>query len=178
MKVILQETVENLGYVGDILDVADGFARNYLIPRSKALEANPRNVKALDHAKRVLSHKAKKVAQGVQELADRLSKVSLSFPVKTGKEGKLFGSVTTKDIEEALRKEGFEVDRRRIQLSQPIKELGTSTIGIKLHPEIMAHVTVATVKIGGESSEEEARKSPELQATPEDADTATSESEG
>ena len=174
MKVILQETVENLGYVGDVLDVADGYARNYLIPRSKALVANPRNVKALEHAKRVTAHKAKKVAQGMQEVADRLSKVSLTFPVKTGKDDKLFGSVTTKDIEEALRKEGFEVDRRRIQLSQPIKELGTSVIGVKLHPEIIARVTVETVKIGGASSDE-TPKSAETEAAPEEARTAESE---
>lgn len=177
MKVILQETVENLGYVGDVLDVADGYARNYLIPRSKALVANPRNVKSLEHAKRVTAHKAKKVAQGMQEVADRLSKVSLTFPVKTGKEDKLFGSVTTKDIEDALRKEGFEVDRRRIQLSQPIKELGTSIIGIKLHPDIIARVTVGTVKIGGESSEE-APKSAEAQPATEDTSPQTPESEG
>ena len=183
MKVILQETVENLGYIGDVLDVADGYARNYLIPRNKALVANPRNVKTLEHTKRVTAHKAKKVAQGVQEVADRLSKVSLTFPVKTGKDDKLFGSVTTKDIEEALRKEGFEVDRRRIQLSQPIKELGTSIIGIKLHPEIIAQVTVATVKISGESASEESPKaeateSPDASAASKDAGSATQEGEG
>ena len=177
MKVILQETVENLGYVGDVLDVADGYARNYLIPRSKALLANPRSVKSLEHAKRVTAQKAKKVAQGMQEVADRMSKVSLTFPVKTGKDDKLFGSVTSKDIEEALRKEGFEVDRRRIQLAHPIKELGVSTIGVKLHPEIMAHVTVTTVKIGGESSEE-APKSPEPQSAPPDANPESPASKG
>ncbi len=178
MKVILQETVENLGYIGDVLDVADGYARNYLIPRNKALLANPRNVKTLEHAKRVTAAKAKKVSQGVQEVADRLSKVSLTFSVKTGKEGKLFGSVTTKDIEEALREKGFEVDRRRIQLSQPIKELGTSIIGIKLHHEIIAQLTVATVPIGGESSKEEAPESTEASAPTEVVATPTPESEG
>jgi large subunit ribosomal protein L9 len=166
-----------LGYVGDVLDVADGYARNYLIPRSKALLANPRNVKSLEHAKRITAQKAKKVAQGLQEVADRMSKVSLSFSVKTGKDDKLFGSVTSKDIEEALRKEGFDVDRRRIQLSQPIKELGVSTIGVKLHPDIVAHVTVTTVKIGGETSED-AKKSAEGLAAPADAAPETSESEG
>ena len=177
MKVILQETVENLGYVGDVLDVADGYARNYLLPRSKALLANPRNVKSLEHAKRVTAQKAKKVAHGMQELADRMSKVNLSFSVKTGKDDKLFGSVTSKDIEEALRKEGFEVDKRRIQLSQPIKELGVATIGVKLHPDIVAQVTVTTVKIGGETAEDTS-KSTEVQAVPEESTPETSTSEG
>jgi len=177
MKVILQETVENLGYVGDVLDVADGYARNYLIPRSKALLANPRNVKSLEHAKRVTAQKAKKEAQGLQEVADRMSKVSLSFPVKTGKDDKLFGSVTSKDIEEAMRKEGFEVDRRRIQLGHPIKELGTVNVGVKLHPDIIAHVQVTTVKIGGDASEEKP-KSSESQASPDEVAPEMPENEG
>ena len=85
MKVILQENIDSLGYMGDVLDVADGYARNFLLPRQKALEANPRNVKALEHAKRVTAHKAKKVEQDIQGLAAKLSKVSLTFPVQAAR---------------------------------------------------------------------------------------------
>lgn len=154
MKVILQENIDSLGYVGDVLDVADGYARNYLLPRQKALEANPRNVKALEHAKRVTAHKAKKVERDVQEFATKLSGVSLTFPVQTGKDDKLFGSITTKDLEAGLSAEGFDVDRRKIQLANPLKELGTFTIGIKLHRDIIANVSVSLVKQSGEAQAE------------------------
>lgn len=131
--------------------MADGYARNYLLPRQKALEANPRNVKALEHAKRVTAHKAKKVEHDIQVLATKLSGVSLTFPVQTGKEDKLFGSVTTKDLEAGLSAEGFDVDRRKIQLANPLKELGTFTVGIKLHRDIIANVSVSLVKQGEEA---------------------------
>lgn len=151
MKVILQENIDSLGYMGDVLDVADGYARNFLLPRQKALEANPRNVKALEHAKRVTAHKAKKVEHELQDMATKLSKVALTFPVQTGKEDKLFGSVTTKDLEAGLSAEGFDVDRRKIQLANPLKELGTFTVGVKLHRDIIANVSVSLVKQGGEA---------------------------
>ncbi|MCY4613277.1 MAG: 50S ribosomal protein L9 [Nitrospira sp.] len=154
MKVILQENIESLGYMGDVLDVADGYARNFLLPRQKALEANPRNVKALEHAKRVTSHKAKKVEQDIQDLATKLSKVSLTFPVQAGKDDKLFGSITAKDLETGLLAEGFDVDRRKIQLANPLKELGTCTVGIKLHRDIIANVSVCLVKQDGEAGPE------------------------
>ena len=154
MKVILQENIDSLGYVGDVLDVADGYARNFLLPRQKALEANPRNVKALEHTKRVTAHKAKKVEQDIQGLAATLSEVSLTFPVQTGKDDKLFGSITTKDLEAGLLVEGFEVDRRKIQLANPLKELGTFTVGIKLHRDIVANVSVSLVKQDGEAQVE------------------------
>ncbi len=158
MKVILQENIDRLGCVGDVLDVADGYARNYLLPRQKALESNPRNVKALEHVKRVTAHKAKKIEHEIQGLATRLSKVSLTFPVQTGKDDKLFGSITAKDLETGLLAEGFDVDRRKIQLANPLKELGTVSVGIKLHRDIVAHISVCLVKQGGAVSvEEEAR---------------------
>lgn len=156
MKVILQESIDNLGYVGDVLDVAHGYARNYLLPRRKALEANPRNVKILEHARRTTGHKAKKLEYRLQDIAEKLSKVSLTFSVQTGKDDKLFGSVTSKDIEEELLAKGFEVDRRKIQIGQPIKELGTSTVPIKLHRDIIANVIIAVIKKG------ESQQAPEL----------------
>ena len=158
MKVILQENIDSLGYVGDVLDVADGYARNFLLPRQKALEANPRNVKALEHAKRVTAHKAKKVEHELDGLAKKLSEVSLAFPVQTGKDDKLFGSITAKDLEAGLLAEGFDVDRRKIQLANPLKELGTFTVGVKLHRDIIANISVSLVKQGGEAPvEAEAR---------------------
>ncbi len=179
MKVILQENVDNLGYVGDILDVANGYARNYLLPQKKALEANMRNVKSLEHAKRVTGHKAKQVEQGLKGEAEKLSGVSLTFPVQTGKDDKLFGSITSKDIEEGLMAEGFEVDRRKIQLPQPLKELGVSTVDIKLFRDITAQITVTLVKRGGgvpaaegESSEETKTSEP---SEPEESDNESSD---
>ena len=156
MKVILQENIDRLGYVGDVLDVADGYARNFLLPRQKALEANPRNVKALEHAKRVTAQKARKVEQDLQGLAAKLSAVLLTFPVQTGKDDKLFGSITAKDLEAGLLAEGFDVDRRNIQLAHPLKELGTFTVGVKLHRDIIANVSVCLVKRGEEAPVDEA----------------------
>ncbi len=146
MKVILQETVEGLGHVGDLLDVSDGFARNYLLPRRKALEASSRNVKALEHVKRVSAEKARKEKQQIEAVAKKISAVSLTLTAQVGKDDKMFGSVTVKDIVEGLAEHGFEVDRRRIQLAQPIKELGTFTVPVKLHRDVTASVSVMVVK--------------------------------
>ncbi|MGH7232087.1 MAG: 50S ribosomal protein L9 [Nitrospiraceae bacterium] len=146
MKVILQENVDGVGHLGDLLEVSNGYARNYLFPRKKALEANPRNVKALEHVKRVTAEKAKKEKVEIEEYAKKVSAVSLTMTVQAGKDDKLFGSVTAKDIAEGLAEKGFAVDRRKIQLGQPIKELGTVTIPIKLHHEVTATVSVTVVK--------------------------------
>lgn len=146
MKVILQETVEGLGHVGDLLNVSDGFARNYLLPRRKALEASSRNVKALEHAKRVTAEKARKEKLQVEAFAKKISAVSLTVTAQVGKDDKMFGSVTVKDIVEGLAEHGFEVDRRKVQLAQPIKELGTFTVPVKLHRDVTASVSVSVVK--------------------------------
>lgn len=149
MKVILQENVDGVGNLGDLLDVKDGFARNYLLPRQKALEANPRNVKAFEHAKRVMGQKAEKEKHEVENVAKKLSAVSLTIPAQVGKDDKLFGSITVKDIAEGLADQGYSVDRRKIQLAHPIKELGTHPITIKLHRDITATVSVMVVKKQG-----------------------------
>jgi large subunit ribosomal protein L9 len=146
MKVILQENVEGVGHLGDVLDVKDGFARNYLLPRRKALQASPRNVKAFEHTKRVMGERAKKEKLEIEGLAKKLSAVSLTITAQVGKDDKLFGSVTVKDIAEGLAAQGFEVDRRKIQLGQPIKELGTFTVPVKLHRDVTASVTVLVGK--------------------------------
>jgi large subunit ribosomal protein L9 len=155
MKVILKDNVEGVGHLGDLLDVKDGFARNYLLPRGKALEANPRNVKALEHAKRVLAEKAKKEKLEFEVLAKKVSALSLTIPAQVGKDDKLFGSVTVKDIADGLAEQGFTVDRRKIQLAQPIKELGTITVPVKVHRDVTATITVHVVKKGGEAPQNE-----------------------
>ncbi|MGB0911008.1 MAG: 50S ribosomal protein L9 [Nitrospirales bacterium] len=150
MKVILKENVEGLGYLGDLLTVADGYARNFLIPRKKAVLADPRSIKTFEHLQRVASQNTKKELQGLEELGKKIAKVALTFEVQTGKDDKLFGSVTSKDVAEKLVEEGIEIDRRKIQLSQPIKDLGTFSIPIKLHRDVVPEFSVTVVKKGGE----------------------------
>ncbi len=146
MKVILQQTVEGVGHLGDLLDVSDGYARNFLLPRRKALEANTRNIKALEHAKRVTAEKAKKERLEYEELAKTVSAVSVTITVKVGKDDKMFGSVTSKDVAEGLAEQGHAIDRRRIVLDHPIKELGTFTVPVKLYKDVTASVAVHVVK--------------------------------
>lgn len=146
MKVILQETLEGVGNLGDLLDVSPGFARNYLLPRKKAVEADNRNIKEFEHAKRVTAEKAKKERLEIEAVAKKISTVSLTIPAQVGKDDKMFGSVTAKDIAEGLAEQGYTVDRRKIQLAQPIKELGTFAIAIKLPRDVAASVSVHVVK--------------------------------
>ena len=146
MKVILKEHIEGVGHLGDVLEVSDGFARNFLLPRKKALEANSRNVKEFEHATRVIVEKAKKEKVELEAHARKISAVSLTITMKAGKDGKLFGSVTSKDIEEGLAEKGFTIDRRKIHLAQPIKALGTVAVPIKLHRDVTATVSIEVVK--------------------------------
>ena len=113
MKVILQENVEGLGYLGDVLTVAKGYARNYLLPRKKAVVAEERQVKLLQHIKRQTDQKVKKELEALGEDGKKLSKISLTFEVQTGKDNKMFGSVTSKDVAEKLAAQGVEVDRKK-----------------------------------------------------------------
>ncbi|TKB79702.1 MAG: 50S ribosomal protein L9 [Nitrospira sp.] len=145
MKVILQQTMEGVGHLGDILDVSDGYARNFLLPRGKAMVASDKNVKSLEHLKRVTGEKAKKEKLEVESYAKTLTTAPVTIVVQVGKENKLFGSVTSKDLEEALAAQGHTVDRRKIQLGQPIKELGTFTVPVKLHRDITASLSVHVV---------------------------------
>jgi large subunit ribosomal protein L9 len=146
MKVILKEDVKNIGSMGQILDVADGFARNYLVPRGLAMEANVKNVKSLEHAKRVVQEKVKKVRSQAQDLSTRIANTTVVIKAKSGEEGKLFGSVTTMDIAEQLKNEGFDIDKKKISLDEPIKRLGTYTVNIKLHPEVSTPVQVEVIE--------------------------------
>jgi len=152
MKVILKEHIEGVGHLGDVMEVSDGFARNFLLPRKKALEASPRNVKEFEHATRLLAEKAKKEKVELEVHAKKISAVSLTITMKAGKDGKLFGSVTSKDIEEGLAEKGVTIDRKKIQLTQPIKALGTVTVPIKLHRDVTATVSVEVVKLQEEEA--------------------------
>ena len=146
MKVILQETMDGVGHLGDLLDVRDGFARNFLLPRKKAVLANSRSIKAFEHVKRVAAEKAKKEKLEIEMHAKNVSAVTLTIEAQVGKDDKMFGSVTSKDLAEALAAQGFTIDRRKIQLAQPIKELGTVAVPIKMPREVTATVTVRVVK--------------------------------
>jgi large subunit ribosomal protein L9 len=146
MKVILKEDVKNMGNMGQIIDVAAGFARNYLVPRGLAIEANVKNVKSLEHEKRVIQEKAKKIKNQAQDFAGKVSGTTVIIKAKAGEEGKLFGSVTTMDIAEQLKSEGIDIDRKKISLDEPIKRLGSYSVKVKVHPEISAEVNVQVVE--------------------------------
>ncbi len=146
MKVILQETMEGVGHLGDLIDVKNGYARNFLLPRKKAVLADSRSIKAFEHIKRVAGERAKKEKSEIETHAKSISAVSITIQAQVGKDDKMFGSVTVKDIAEALAEKGFTVDRRKIQLDQPIKELGTVTVPIKLPRDVTATVAIHVVK--------------------------------
>ncbi len=145
MKLILQEDVKNLGKMGDVVNVAEGYARNFLIPKKLGVEANVKSIKALEHEKRKVEDKAKKIRNDAQGLAERLSSSALTLSAKAGEEEKLFGSITSMDIAEALKKEGFDIEKKKILLDEPIKRLGTYSVGIKIHHDVTAQVQVKVV---------------------------------
>jgi len=130
MKVILKEDVKSIGSMGQTVDVSDGFARNYLVPRGLAVEANLKNIRSLEHEKKVIQEKARKVKNSVQDLANRLANMNVVIKTKAGEEGKLFGSVTTMDIAEQLKNQGIEIDKKKISLDEPIKRLGTYAVNL------------------------------------------------
>jgi large subunit ribosomal protein L9 len=146
MKVILKENIETLGHIGDIVKVAPGYARNFLIPRGFALEATTRNAKALDHAKRQMQYKKDKVLEQARQFAARIEAVTLTLPHQAGDEGKLFGAVTNMELAEQLKVQGIEVDRKKISLADPIKHLGEFTVAIKIHPDVTANLKVNVTK--------------------------------
>ena len=142
MEIILQEDVENLGEIGDLVKVKDGYARNYLLPRGLALTASRRNVRVLEHRKRLAARKRERAQQNASAVRDRLSSLTLSITARAGEEDKLFGSVTNIDIEKALQAQNVTIDRRKIILAEPIKQLGTYTVPIRLSRDVEASVTV------------------------------------
>jgi len=145
MKVILKENVESLGKTGDMLNVADGYARNFLIPRDLAIEASSRNIKALKHEKMLIEHKREREKKKAESLLEEFSDVTCTISKRIGEQDKLFGSVTTKDIEKSLREQGIEIDRKNIVLEEPIKSTGEFSVKVKLSPEVTAEITVSVV---------------------------------
>jgi large subunit ribosomal protein L9 len=145
MEVILKEDIANLGKIGEVVRVRDGYARNYLLPRGLVLEANKKNLKAFEHQKKIVADQKRKVVSQAQAAADQLAGVSLVIPMKAGEEGKLFGSVTTIQLEKALAAKGVEVDRRKIHLNEPIKSLGEYDVPIRLAADVNVTVKVSVV---------------------------------
>jgi large subunit ribosomal protein L9 len=145
MEIILVEEMPNLGEVGDIVSVKSGYARNFLFPRGIAIPANERQKRRVAHDRQQLEARVSKLREAASSEADKLSKVSLTIEKAAGENGKLFGSVTSMEVEAMLRAQGFEIDRRRIVLGEPIKALGESTIEIKLHRDVRANIKVSVV---------------------------------
>ena len=140
--VILKENIDGLGTIGDVVSVKAGYARNYLVPKGLASVADARNVKELEHQKRQLARKLEKVTQDAEALKARIEKVTCEFTQRASEEGKLFGSVTSMDIEGKLKDAGIEIDRKKIQLSDAIKSLGEHVVAIKLDAGVVAEIKV------------------------------------
>ena len=146
MEVILRQSVDNLGHPGDIVKVSPGFARNYLLPRGLAYEATAGNKKRISQEKERLEAAEGTRRASAQELAGRLEQVSLTFSARVGDEGKLFGSVTTADIAHQLDAQGFHIEKRMIDLHEPIKTLGVYKVPVRLHADVKPEIKVWVIK--------------------------------
>jgi large subunit ribosomal protein L9 len=142
MKVILQKDVNKLGKTGDVVRVKDGYGRNFLLPRGIAIIADERNQRVLAHQKRIAQSLASKQQAIVQELANKIEETTLSFKRESSDDGKLFGSVTNRDIAEALREKNIDIDRRRINIQTPLKEIGRTEVEVVLSQEVKPMLTV------------------------------------
>ncbi|HTG00950.1 MAG TPA: 50S ribosomal protein L9 [Nitrospirota bacterium] len=142
MQVILREDIDKLGKIGDLIKVADGYARNYLVPKKKAIEATPKNLHAMEHAKKMVADRLRKLKKEATAEADKMKGLAVLIKAKTGEEGKLFGSVTSMDIADAVKAQGVEIDKRKIVLDEPIKRVGEYTVTVKLHSDITADIKV------------------------------------
>lgn len=145
MEIILIEEVPTLGTVGEQVTVKDGYARNYLLPKKMAIPASVKNQRRLEHEKRVAGFRLAKLKASSEQLRQRLANTSVTIARKVGEQDKLFGSVTTHDIERALADEGIQLDRRSLQLQDPIKALGVYQVPVKLHGELTAEIKVWVV---------------------------------
>jgi len=146
MEIILLEDVPSLGKAGDLVKASDGYARNYLIPNKLAIKATPKSRKKLEHEKRLAQDKMDKVRRDAGKLAKRIEEFSCTISKPVGESGKLFGSVTSKDSEQQLNENGFHIDRKDIELEEPIKNLGVYTIPIRLNPGVTANLKVWVVR--------------------------------
>jgi len=146
MRIVLRSDVEHVGLKGDLVDVADGYARNYLVPRGLAIKATPGIITQAEAMRRNRAAKLARDRQGAEELAQRLSTLTLEVRVRAGEGGRLFGSVTTSDLADAaLSQLGIELDRRRIELDEPIKSVGPVEVAVKLHTDVSATLRVDVV---------------------------------
>ena len=146
MKVILRQDFETLGKIGQVVDVKDGYARNYLFPRGIAYAALKGNVKALDEEKKNVEKKNLQELKAAEVLASDLETVSVTIPVQVGEEDKIFGTVTTQMIADALKEKGHDIDKRKIEIEEPIKSLGIYGVSLKLHPSVSAKIKVWVVR--------------------------------
>lgn len=146
MKVILREDIPKLGRMGDTVQVARGYGRNYLIPQGKAIEATSRNMKALEHERMLIQRKADLVRQDAQGMAEKIGGMTLTLARKVIDEDKLYGSVSVSDISQALEEAGVEIERKLIKLAEPIKSLGEFQVPVKVHDEVTAELTVQVIK--------------------------------
>jgi large subunit ribosomal protein L9 len=146
MKIILLEDVAKLGKAGDCINVSDGYARNYMIPRKLAVEATSSNLRQVERKRALGVGQLTRGKREAQELAERLEAISLVLDRQAGKGDKLFGSVTSKDLSEALAAEGFDLERKKILLDEPIKNLGLFEVPIRLHPEVLVKIKVEVRK--------------------------------
>ena len=146
MEVILRQAVENLGHPGDVVTVSNGYARNYLLPRGVAFVATEGNKKRITHEKARLEAAEAERREGAQQLADRMAEVSITFAARVGEEGKLFGSVTAADIAQQLEAQGHHVERRQIDLHEPIRALGVYRVPLRLHADVRPEIKVWVIK--------------------------------
>jgi large subunit ribosomal protein L9 len=142
MKVILTKDMDNLGKAGAMVEVKPGYGRNYLLPRQLAVPATAKNLRQLEHNKAGILSRAAKEKTNMGAMAQKLNAIELRFTRKSGAENKLFGSVTSKDIHEQLQAQGYEVERKQIHLPEPLKEIGTHEVQVKLHSEVTAKIKV------------------------------------
>jgi large subunit ribosomal protein L9 len=148
MKVILTKDMDNLGKAGALVEVKTGYGRNYLLPRNLAVLATAKNVRQLDHQKAGILARSAKEKQNMTAMAGKLTVIELKFTRKVGDQNKLFGSVTSKDIHEQLVAQGYQVERKQIHLPEPLKEIGTHEVPVKLHSEVTAKVKVTVAGEG------------------------------
>jgi len=146
MKVILRKDFEPLGNVGDVVEVKNGYARNFLIPRKIAYTALKGNMRALEEEKRNLARKNQQELSNAEAVAAEMEKVSVTIPVQVGEEDKIFGTVTAQMIADALKEKNFDIDKRKIEIEEPIKTLGIYSVNVKLHPNVSAKIKVWVVR--------------------------------
>ena len=156
MQVILREDVAGLGIIGDVVKVKPGYARNFLLPRGLAVTADPRNLGQLEHQKRIIAAKKARERGDIEKRADSIKGLVLETEVRAGKGGKLFGSVTNIDIKRLLDEKGLDVDRRRIELRDPIKEIGEFEVMVRVGQDIAAPIKLIVKPLGGQLEEKSA----------------------